>query len=168
MVYTSNVSHVTGVNSLFQGRTYHHLLEEAAERFKASTLSDSLNDHQLNIAADVALRTVALERWCPEMFVFTPAYWLANCLRVVAKRKELFPAEHDYMQYYELLPSDRRQDFDEMLSLAGQTVYEWERDNGRFPHCREKPDFLLEYMPVSETAQFIYDCSADLPMSPFI
>ena len=174
MVYTSNVRNVTGVNSLFLGDTYHHLWEAAANRFRTSPrLRKRLNDHQLNIAADVALRTIALERYSPEMFftpAVNPAMWLYNSLRIVAERKELFPPDHDYRRIDLAFnrPSQVEEELTEMLSLAGHTVYEWETQYGRFPHYRENPDFLLEYKPVSPTSSFIYNRFGDLPASPFI
>lgn len=172
MVYTSNVGHVTRVNSLFLGDTYDRLWKDAATRFKGSRLKERLSDHQLNISADVALRVIALERYCPEMFrdSVTPSVWLHTSLRTVAERKELFPKDHDYrrIDFVFATPPHVQEELTEMLTLAGQTVYDWERRNGRFPHCREKLDFLLEYAEVSPTASFIYDRSSELPSSLFI
>ena len=59
----------------------------------------------------------------------------------------------------------------EMLSIAGQTIYEWEQQNGRFPVYMEpgNEDFYLEHVPLACTIHtLIYDRGLALPMSTLI
>jgi len=141
--WTSDVGHVTGIQNAFRDGVYHQMWENVVERFRSSSLVTFLTPDQINITADKALRLVLFERAHPDATIS-----LADTLytKIALEARKFFPEGHNYIAHrgFSYLPNDTKNDYVQMLTMAGRGLYDWEMENGRVPTAYENHRFLSE------------------------